>query len=98
MYAEQLEGDKEMEEFLCNVDERIKFEDTLRWPEGEESRYRETLEQLVDISKSFFKTPSLIDSAREKQIGRKWKRDIRSYLHRSDSGTLIHDVLISLIN
>jgi hypothetical protein len=55
VYAEQFKGDKEMEEFLCNVDERIKFEDTLRWPEGEGSRYTETLEQLADISKGFSK-------------------------------------------
>jgi hypothetical protein len=40
-------------EFLCNVDERIKYEVTLRWPEAGESGYTEMLEQLVDISKSF---------------------------------------------
>jgi hypothetical protein len=75
VYAEQFKGDKEMEEFLCNVDERIKFEDILRWPEGGESRYTEMLEQLVYISKSF--QNSKFDRFGEgKQIGRKWKRDI----------------------
>jgi len=39
VYAEQLGEDEEMEEFLGNVDARILFEDTLRWPEGEESRH-----------------------------------------------------------